>query len=281
MSAEQFIPQPPVDLVREGQRWVRRELMAGNSQEMEKFLRGLFVNGIGIFRTHQKGILQQIEQEDGVSEITYAFLGKTNGIICKSGKIIGASDVLITPVLNQPLPMPETLRGTRQAYEIDVLYGGSAIGSKIEDIDDVYINLYPRIAPDALRRCLDLNFFPTEIGIVESVTTRHDREKKTLSKYYSLNAKIWEPSLDGMGLGFQIANMVFTASKEQRGQDGKTYREMFSYIKDHGFIEDGIEDEAQEQLMHFCDLLEYCYKKIVGNESSLEVTTEAPQLTLG
>jgi len=306
-------PQPPEELVAEGREWARRQLMSEQGDAMERHLQGLFASGIEIFRMHQHTILARIEKAGGVArirEVTFNGNG-LNGVECNNGEIIYASDILQTSVLSQDIPVPEDFKATiqaseywnaecvdgvpvvtqvktpeteekvTQAYKINMLYSGREIyhqgiealtGFRPSQID---------LTPGALIRCLDPEFYPTEIGIEELVTTRYISWQDEARRLFSLDAKIWQPSFEGRNVGHPLANMVFTAIRKVRGEDVQLHRSMFSYISDHGHVAHGVTiDETKAQLTRFYELLTYAHRAIVeGVPVTENVHPQIPTVT--
>lgn len=312
MPIESDIPKPPEDLVLEGRKWARRQLMSEQGEEMEKALQGLFANGIEIFRVHQKGILDRIQKAGGVKDIAApGFSSGFNSVVCEDESVIFASEILQTPVLSQEIPVPEGFsviipgdhiwevgwangapevarvtfpekeEKVTQTYEINMVYGGRDIYYQgIEYLTGFGVNETGELHIDALRNCLDPHFYPTEIGIEELVTTHYQSWQDEARKLYSLNAKIWQPNLEGRAVGHTIANMVFTALGELRDEDGKLHRGMFSYITDHGHVAHGANiEETQAKLRRFYELLMFAHKTMVKGETVAKV--EHPQISAG
>jgi hypothetical protein len=279
MSAEIKIPQPPPELIAEGANWILRQDMSEKSSEMEKKLKQMFGTALEIYRVHMGKLRGRIEEKGGVSRIVdeYYFL-------CNNGERIYAQEALSTPVLSKILQVPKDLEGlrqkhVRQKYEIEVLYGNNFPSER-----STYI-CSNQLPYGTLRDFLDPKFHPNDICIGESVTSYFRDWSETYSRFYSLNAAIWEPSLpndDGerVGLGYAVADMNFTATRESRGKNGKLNQEMFTYVR-HGSLKDSVDpSEVRDKLLRFSELLAYCHEKIVGvGVGASAHPAEVPQLS--
>ncbi len=266
-KAENDTPQPPEDLVLEGQRWAFRQQLSERTEDMQEYLRKLFALGVEIFQVHRDQIVSRIEEAGGVEKIINEYADSAyaiRAIQCKNGEIIPADEVLSRAVLEQQLPPIDNIPKARQTYGIRILFDG------LSNVGFNHVTLQRFLHPD---------YFPHEIIINEFVGTEYDFGESYAIRSYSLKGKEWRPSIGGIDLGFVKADMEFTATRESKKPDGEIDRHMALYVDGYS-----IKDPTgtQVRLMRFCELLNYSYQTIVGvNSPTNEISIPSPRLVPG
>lgn len=279
-------PIPPTDLIVEGQEWAYARFVETNHDAIETLLKSAFGGLLDIFEEQRKRTAQRIKANDGVKKFHYKNVytpGEVlNYIECSNGEHVYPSEFLITPVYQMDLPNADLPPGASQAYRIDVLCGGGQFGNseQVRDIDN------QTIADGAMERFFDPDYFPSDIGIMEYVTTTREQgegwadHKNYSLNHYSVTARIWTAKLreefapdpfEGPVAyaswrddpGVQVVDMLFSATFFLEGRDGKPYKGMKRYVGSHG-INDG--NETWIKLRRFYDLLRFSHKQIVGSD---------------
>lgn len=278
---EEFL-NVPESLTKEGEMWATKRFIEGKSEEITPYLKSSFVACLDIFQKHREILSKSIEQEGGVDKINHQgiIINSSNEIICKSGKIIYAPEILHTTILSkQVTPSKKAPPGTKQIYEINFAYGGRnlGIGSEEWETSDV---AYLR-ADDPLDAFFTPEFFPYDICIEERVITsfKDNKSKRHVKRdCFSVSASIWEAKLREEFVPnpvfnpeayeawqntppVKIINMMFTASSQKHNG------QMFTYINRYGTIRKP--RRAMKRLERFHNLLQFSYQRMIGTDLPL------------
>ncbi len=214
---EVLLPPPPEDLLEESNQWAHEEAMRGMRDSLYDFMLGTYYKGFAIYQEHRRTTLERIEDAGGVKKIKYQadpisqdILGehRQNRLVLKDGSVIPLRELVAIEPIESPLETPKGLpeKATR-VHQVQLGFGGKAIGMNAEAIFEKDID-HKFVEPGKpFERFLgDPTYFPEDMGITERIVTdKHpdpDDEgfrwplAHQVSRSYSLDGRIWRPSLD-------------------------------------------------------------------------------------
>lgn len=191
MSEFQLKIEADPNLAHDSLSQARDEYVASLRGDVRHLLTALYIHGQFLFEAQRAQVITTAETFGGVKTIHEAG-GFTdtpvNGIECKDGKVIHASEILSMPAVELPLPaaaptwnvLPTTQRGFAQ-----MSFGGGELGvnglMRAYDIDTDEF----RVPKKAIKHLLSGKYTPASITIKESVVTTPDSGRKATASVHS------------------------------------------------------------------------------------------------
>jgi hypothetical protein len=281
MATPDNTPQPPRELIAEGERWARERFLADRGEEIFEGMRCHFESGMDLFQCHRARLAAVVEEEGGVQRVEHHVFDGSNFVECRSGKRIWAHELLNMEPIELPAPdLAAVPDGTRQTYAVRISFGGEGLGVMVEDAQDRYrVNSGFLQADDPLERFFAPDFQPTAFAVTETVSTGLDGDHQELTLFYALTTRYWlaklreefapNPFQDPEGYRrwaesapIEMTDMRFWATDVTRDEaSGKLALEHRRYMSEYKRVEGG--DRAALKFLRFEELLKLVYEHVV------------------
>ena len=178
-------PLPSAALVGEAVDWAQKKAIEVNSGLYTENVHGIYHGLVEIFVARRLEIARLIEDEGGVEFVLDR--SRRNGIQCKSGRFIQASEILSHRAFYEPIDPPSgTPAGTEMQRSIVVWFGGEHVVMEpwiFRKIDE------NPMWTQALEMVFTPGYFPQSIGITEVIETSAEGSEETpeeFSEHYIL-----------------------------------------------------------------------------------------------
>ncbi len=258
---------------------------------------------------HREKMKQKIEAAGGVVRTQYHdpdFYSRKIGsyITCKDGTNVYLDELVTLTPLSSDLPAPEGLpSGVTRSYEIQMSFGGQITRKKAEEaLQDINYSFLNHAKPFELL-LNDNGYFSEDVGISESIVTRHEDHKPLIERQsYSVNGTLWHPHF-GPGaeyipnpytdpLGYRrwalagdmpILEVTFQAPAKLTGRNGEDYDGMATLIDKFGYVTDRSSKnpptEVMKKLYRFLTLLDFYYVQFIPEQDRRNVDIGISQFT--